>query len=212
MIRALSYLLFFSGFAAWMVLQMREYGPFNVLWSCNAAFLVGVVGYAIRNRLMFDCAMVLLFIPCVAWSIDLAGGELFGFWLFGGTHYMLDHSISPVLRFLSLYHVFVPLVVLVYACQHRLRYDVLAYAVGLWIVVLCLSIVQSADNLNFVNGKNGALTGSALFAWRYFLGTGGIAVIALSIWLLRFGGNVALRWPWVRRLPRLWMTAERTQS
>ena len=144
---------------------LRAYGPTNFLWFCDAALILTVVGMWLENSLLISmCAVGILFPQCL-WLADF-GSNLLGFHLLGLTSYMFDHRLPLFTRGLSLFHGWLPLLLLWLLV--RLGYDKRGLpawsglAAGL--VIVCYFFTPPAGghptnpntpvNLNYVYGFN----------------------------------------------------------
>jgi len=103
-------------YLAWLVVFLPSYwiyhGPQNLLWLCDAANIILLFALWRESALLMSsqaCGVVLV---QLVWTLDLLFRLLFGFHLVGGTEYMFDSSLALWLRFMSLFHVFVPLLLL----------------------------------------------------------------------------------------------------
>ena len=131
-----------------------EYGLAHFLWACDIALLVTVAALWRESRLLASTMAVAVLMPELAWNLDffvrlIAGRDVFGF---GATAYMFDQSLSPWLRMLSLFHVFLPL--LLAWLVRRLGYDRRALGVTTllcWIVLpATYGLTDPASNINWV--------------------------------------------------------------
>ena len=101
-------------------IYLRTYGPANFLWFCDAALLLTVAGMWWESpRLISMCAVGILLPQCL-WLVDF-GGNLLGFHMLGLTGYMFDRQLPLFTRGLSLFHGWLPLL-LVWLLP-RLGYD-----------------------------------------------------------------------------------------
>jgi hypothetical protein len=86
----------------------RAYGPTNFLWFCDAALVLTVIGiWRESSRLISLCAVGIL-IPQCLWLVDF-GSQLLGFRLLGLTSYMFDPKLPLFTRGLSLFHDWLPM-------------------------------------------------------------------------------------------------------
>jgi hypothetical protein len=98
----------------------HAYGPTNFLWFCDAALILTVVGmWRESSRLISMCAVGIL-LPQTLWLVDF-GSQLLGFHLLGLTSYMFDEKLPLFTRGLSLFHGWLPLL-LVWLLR-RVGYD-----------------------------------------------------------------------------------------
>ena len=113
--------LAFTGFMAVLVpVYLYNYGPTNFLYFCDTALLLTLVSIWTENSLPVSMAAVGILIPQFFWCVDFFC-QLLGFHLTGLTSYMFDSQRSLFLRGLSLFHGWLPFL-LVYLVL-RLGYD-----------------------------------------------------------------------------------------
>ena len=143
----------------------RAYGPTNFLWFCDAALLLTVTGMWLESPLLIGMSSVGILLPQCLWLADF-GSHFVGIRLLGLTNYMFDTRLPLFTRGLSLFHGWLP-VLLVWLLV-RLGYDKrslaawTALAAGL--VVVCYLFTppagaQLADpntpiNINNIYGFN----------------------------------------------------------
>jgi hypothetical protein len=96
------------------------YGPTNFLWFCDAALILTVAGMWLESSLLISMCSVGILLPQCLWLADF-GSNLLGIHLLGLTRYMFDPRLSLFTRGLSLFHGWLPLL-LVWLLV-RLGYD-----------------------------------------------------------------------------------------
>jgi hypothetical protein len=131
--------LCYTGFLAVMIpTYWLNYGPTNFLYFCDVALLLTLVGIWREKALLISLAAVGILLPQLFWCVDflvqLCGGKLSGM-----TAYMFDEKRSLFLRGLSLFHGWLPFL-LIYLVK-KLGYDRRAL-VG-WSVV-CVALCSIA--------------------------------------------------------------------
>jgi hypothetical protein len=97
------------------------YGLANFVFLCNLSVILAGVGIWTRSRLLLSSQAVASLLVGLAWTADVAFRLLSGRYLIGATAYMWDGQWPLFTRLLSLYHVALP-VVLVLALR-RIGYD-----------------------------------------------------------------------------------------
>lgn len=143
----------------------HTYGPTNFLWFCDAALILTVVGMWRENSLLISMCAVGILLPQSLWLADF-GGHLLGIRLLGLTGYMFDARLPLYTRGLSLFHGWLPLL-LVWLLV-RLGYD--KRALSAWsgmaagLVFVCYLFTPPAGahlsnpnipiNLNYLYGFN----------------------------------------------------------
>jgi hypothetical protein len=129
------------------------YGPTNFLYFCDVALLMTVPAIWLESRLLVSMAAVGIFLSQAIWIVDFLG-ECVGLRLTGLTSYMFDSQRSLFLRGLSLFHFWLPL--LLVWLVWRLGYDrraFWAWTLLAWILMLvCFFLMPPpaapADNPN----------------------------------------------------------------
>jgi hypothetical protein len=134
----------------------QERGPANFLWISDVALLATVPALWMESRLLTSMMAVGVLLPEFAWNLDfflrlITGHDVIGL---NGTGYMFETSYSPLFRFFSLFHVFLP--VLLLWMVFRLGYDsraVYAQTLLVWILLpVCYLATDPERNLNWVFG------------------------------------------------------------
>src|SRR2546425_11918214 len=97
------------------------YSPWNLLYSCDIALLVTGVAIWIESPLLVSMQAVAITLPQILWVVDLLCRLVAGVHVTGVTNYMFESSIPLFLRGLSLFHGWLPFVLL--WLLSRLGYD-----------------------------------------------------------------------------------------
>lgn len=141
-----------------------HYGPAHFLWFSDIALLTTVVALWSESRFLASTMTVGVFLFELAWNIDFFVRLLTGAELIGLTRYMFDPSRPRFLRGLSLFHVFLP-IILVWMVS-RLGYDrraLPAQTLLAWVVLpVSYFFTDPARNINWVFGP-----GSKPETWRH---------------------------------------------
>lgn len=135
----------------WIPIYWVEHGPANFLWYCDFANLAIGVAMFWRGALLFSSQAVGVLLIQLIWIVDFGGALVFGVHPIGGTEYMFDATKPLYLRSLSLFHVFVP-AILVWALW-RFGYDRRAWKLQTLFVWALLPLSFLADperNLNWL--------------------------------------------------------------
>ena len=194
--------LAYTAFLAVLIpVYWQNYGPTNFLYFCDVALLLTVIGIWRESSLLISMAAVGILAPQVLWVVDFAFG-LCGGHLTGMTDYMFNHEKSLFLRGLSLFHGWLPFLLLYlvwrlgYNRQALVRWTVLA-----WILILfCYFFmpgprpdaaqIATPVNINYVHGMSdtAAQTWMPPLAWLGLLMAGLPLLISLPThFLLRWG-------------------------
>jgi hypothetical protein len=99
---------------------LRTYGPTNFLWFCDAALVLTVAGMWWESSLLISMCAVGILLPQCLWLVDF-GSHLLGFHFLNLTSYMFDPHLPLFTRGLSLFHGWLPL--LLVWLLFRLGYD-----------------------------------------------------------------------------------------
>jgi hypothetical protein len=160
------------------------YGPTNFLYFCDVALLLSLVAVWTEHALPAGMAAVGILVPQAVWVLDFVGG-LFGHPFVGMTAYMFQESQPLSARAISLFHGWLPFLLLYLV--YRLGYDrralpawtVLAWALMLIAYFLLPPPPAPPDrpnlpvNVNYVYGPSDekAQTWVPPLAWLAFLMT-----------------------------------------
>lgn len=87
---------------------LHTYGLTNFLWFCDAALVLTVAGMWWESSLLISMCAVGILVPQCVWLADF-GGQLLGFHWLGLTSYMFDPQLPLFTRGLSLFHGWLPL-------------------------------------------------------------------------------------------------------
>ena len=100
---------------------LHTYGPTNFLWFCDAALVLTTIGMWLESPLLISMCAVGILLPQAIWLADYAG-NLLSYHGLGLTSYMFDSRLSRFTRALSLFHVWLPLLLI--WLLFRVGYDV----------------------------------------------------------------------------------------
>lgn len=87
------------------------YGPTNFLYFCDVALLLTLVGVWLEKPLLISLPAVGILLPQALWCADFAV-QLMGHTMTGMTNYMFDETRPLFLRSLSLFHGWLPFLLL----------------------------------------------------------------------------------------------------
>jgi hypothetical protein len=143
----------------------RAYSPWNFLYFCDIALLVTGVALWTESRLLASLQAVAILLPQTVWVIDFASRAC-GVHLLGLTDYMFNPSLPLLTRGLSLFHGWLPflLVYLLIKLGYDRRAFALQCAIGLGLLLLCFFFAPAppapanfpnmAVNVNYVWGPD----------------------------------------------------------
>lgn len=160
----LAFKLAYTAFVAVLVpVYWYYYGPTNFLYFCDVALLVSLVGIWLESPLLISMCAVGILIPQALWVIDFIAG-VFGFSITGMTAYMFNANNSLFLRGLSLFHGWLPFMLLYLVW--KLGYDrrgLPAWSATAWVLLLvCFFLMPpprpdpglTPVNINYVWGMS----------------------------------------------------------
>ena len=174
------------GYSAFMAVLIpvywASYGPTNFLYFCDVALLLTLVGIWRESRLLVSMSAVGILLPQALWCVDFVM-QITGHKFTGMTAYMFDSQRSLFLRGLSLFHGWLPFL-LVYLVA-KLGYDRRAgraWTLLGWVLCLiaffalppagaALTDPKTPTNVNYVFGLDDVRpqswmpTGSYLATW-----------------------------------------------
>ena len=146
-------------------IYLSTYGPTNFLWFCDTALILTVVGMWLESSLLISMCAAGILIPQCLWVLDF-GINLLGFHFLNLASYMFDGQLSLFTRGLSLFHGWLPL--LLVWLVYRVGYD--PRALKAWtllaavILFVCYRFAPPAGahlanhnlpiNINYVYGFN----------------------------------------------------------
>ncbi len=137
----------------WAPVYWRQYGAQNFLFFCDIGNVLIGVGLWMEGPLLFSWAASGLLLFQTLYAIDLAGALALGRHVVGGTEYMFDPGLPLLIRFLSLFHVVTP-PLLLWAIW-RLGYDPRGWKLQTlmtWIVVPINYFWRPEMDVNWARG------------------------------------------------------------
>lgn len=171
--------LAYSAFMAVLVpVYWWNYGAANFLYFCDIALFFVLVGLWREDKLLLSMPAVGILAPQVLWVADYIA-HFFGLSITGMTGYMFDATKSYFLRGLSLFHGWLPFL-LVY-CVWRLGYDrraFVAWTLLAWaVLIVCYLFMpgptpnpgNAAVNINYVHGWDDTKAQTFMHPWLWLL-------------------------------------------
>src|SRR5262249_49100505 len=143
-------LLYTLFIAALVPYYWTQYGPANFLWFCDVALLVTFVGLWLESPLLISMQAVAITLPQLLWVADFIDRAVTGsHHVVDLTEYMFDDNIPLFVRGMSLFHGWLPFLLLWLVWW--LGYDrraLLAQTLLAWLVlVLCFVVVPNPPEL-----------------------------------------------------------------
>ena len=172
--------LAYSSFMAVLVpVYWHYYGPTNFLYFCDIALILTLAGIWLESPLVVSMCAVGILAPQALWVADFLT-NLFGMPLVGMTDYMFNAQSSRFLRGLSLFHGWLPFL-LVYLVW-KLGYDrraFLAWTGLAWaLILICFFFMPPPQpdpglmpvNINYVWGPSDNVAQNWVAPWIWVLG------------------------------------------
>jgi hypothetical protein len=133
----------------------RKYGPGNFLWFSDVALLTSVPALWLESPRLASTQAVAVLVPETLWLVDYGAGLLAGRTPIGLASYMFDRRLSPFVRGLSLFHVWLtPLLLLIVS---QAGYDRRAWKHGTvltWLLLLASwRLTSPEENVNWVYSR-----------------------------------------------------------
>jgi hypothetical protein len=172
--------LAYSAFMAVLIpVYWHYYGPTNFLYFCDIALFLTLAGIWLESPLLVSMCTVGILAPQVLWVADFLS-NLFGMPLLGMTDYMFKAQNSRFLRGLSLFHGWLPFL-LVYLVW-KLGYDrraLLAWTGLAWgLILICFFFMPPPQpdpglmpvNINYVWGPSDNVAQTWVAPWFWVMG------------------------------------------
>ena len=145
--------------AATVVLYAVKWGPGNFLWFSDIALIGTVPALWLESSLLASMMTIAILLPEILWSLSFFVQLATRRRVSGLTDYMFDRSKPLYLRAVSLFHVFLP-VLLVWMVS-RLGYErraLIGQTILAWVVLpLSYWLTKPEENVNWVHGFNNSL-------------------------------------------------------
>ncbi|MFZ0635575.1 MAG: hypothetical protein WA755_01760 [Candidatus Acidiferrales bacterium] len=134
----------------WAPIYAYVWGPSSFVYLCDIAVILTCVGLWSGSALLISSQAVSSLVVDSAWIVDIVWKLLTGWHLIGGTDYFFDVHYPLWVRMLSLYHVALPIVLVM--SLRRTGYD--ARGLKLQAIIAALAItaahfVEPWRNINF---------------------------------------------------------------
>ena len=132
----------------------RQYGWKNFLWMSDIALFGSTVALWWPNRLLVSTEAVSVLVLEIAWGIDVLLRLMLGARFAVLSKYMFQREIPLWIRLLSLFHVWLPWLLLWQVVQSGYDQRALAVQTVVWWVVVtaCYFICTPEENINFAHG------------------------------------------------------------
>lgn len=137
-----------------VVIYARKWGWANFLWFSDIALVLTVPALWFESRLLASMMTLAILLPEVFWNVSFITRLISGNRISGLTDYMFDEKKPRYLRALSLFHIFLPPLLVWMVALLGYAPEALWYQTALAWVVLPLSYLVSGpqENINSVFG------------------------------------------------------------
>ena len=159
----------------WVPVILWSYGPQNFLWLCNVAQFVLLVGLWRGDRLLISSQAGTVVLVGLVWTPDFLLGLATGGELALMTAYMFNPDLPLLARVTSLYHIGLPVLVLVALrrCPYHRRGPWLQSALAAGVLPLTWLVTDPQRNINWLHAPAGLevvwLSGPGLVLLALFL-------------------------------------------
>src|SRR5688572_15241954 len=133
--------LAYSLFVAVLIpIYWKKWGPANFLWFSDVALFAMLIAVWLESNLLASMMAIGVLVPEIAWNVGYFFRLITGHKTFSLTDYMFDSSRSLFLRSLSLFHVFIPPIIIWMLWKLGFREDALflPFSLGLLRMVVHL--------------------------------------------------------------------------
>ena len=153
-----------------VAVYIPHYGWGNFLWFSDVALILAVPALWMENSLLASMMLLGIALPELGWNIGFWGRLLTGHKVFGLADYMFQSQRPLSIRALSLFHVFLPLLLLLIVSQRGYDPRALpAMTVLAWIILPLSRLLTAPErNVNWVYGP-GTRPQKKLPDWLYLL-------------------------------------------
>ena len=172
--------LAYTAFMAVLIpVYWRYYGPANFLYFCDVALILTLIAIWPENALLISMCAVGILVPQALWVADFLAHAM-GVPLTGMADYMFDANRSVFLRMLSLFHGWLPFL-LVYLVW-RIGYDQRAFwswtALASALLLICFFLMPAPTpnagltpvNINYVWGMSDSVAQTWLPSYVWLAG------------------------------------------
>jgi hypothetical protein len=107
--------------AVWLPVNVYAWGWQNMMHFCDVGAIIACIGVWKQDSLFVSSQAVGALFVGLLWSLDIGWRLVIGRHLFGGTEYMWDSHYALWIRLMSLFHIWLPLLLL--WAMRKLGYD-----------------------------------------------------------------------------------------
>jgi len=128
------------------------YGPQNFLWLSDIGLFLTCLALWFNSPLCMSMAAVGVMMLELIWSIVFFGELIFNFHVITLADYMFNPAYPIALRAISLFHIVIPVIWLVYLKQFGYQRRAIYYFILIYwcdLILVCL-LTQPSENINWV--------------------------------------------------------------
>jgi hypothetical protein len=158
---------------ATLLFNALNYTLVDLLWFCDVAMILVIIGLWRENSLVLSLATLASIGPQFAWQIDYFYQLISDKPLFGFTDYMFTASNPTVNYIISLFHVWMPPILIYSLYLVRYNQRALKTQSGLSLLIILLSYSLTSDmfgpagNLNQVYGPSATAPQTWMHPWLW---------------------------------------------
>jgi len=144
---------FLTGFLIVLLpVYRRYYGTQNFLWLSDIGLFLTIIALWLQSTLIMSIAAVGLLAVELFWNVDFFAHLLFKKKISGLSDYMFDSKYPLSLRILSLFHIVIPSLWMVYFMHHQYDKHAICYFVPLYWVIITMTywFTDPKENINWV--------------------------------------------------------------
>ena len=132
----------------------KHWGPANFLWFSDIALFLSVGALWMESRLLASMLATGVLLPELYWNLEMVVRLLTKHKLAGLTNYMWNRKNPLFLRLLSLFHIFLPLLLILMLVEFGYDSSAIYFQTVLsWIILfLCYKLTPPSANINWVFG------------------------------------------------------------
>lgn len=147
----IAYTLFVLGL---IPVYWKQWGPANFLWFSDIALFITVAALWLESSLLASMMAIGVLIPEIYWNLELIIRLITGYKLAGLTDYMWNTKYPLYLRLLSLFHIILPVLLILLLTRLGYTPSALYYqTVFAWFVLfLCYKLTPPSANINWTFG------------------------------------------------------------
>jgi hypothetical protein len=136
--------------AVWVPTYAATWGWNNFLAYCDVGVLLTCAGLWTGSALLLSSQAVAALPAGLLWAADVAARLATGRHLFGGTEYMWDQRVPLVVRLLSTFHLFLPIILVMALRRTGYHRRALLFQIALTAPLLVgARLLAPGKNLNF---------------------------------------------------------------